>query len=134
MCEARFPTFRRVRVNILPGTTLTVRSIPAGTKIGEQPNGAEGTKVGEPKQANGRLWQNVDFDPQGTGGGVDGWVAASLIVPISLPTPTPVAVDCSNGYLPKMNIPGNDVWGIDWVPAVDGETRTYCFQLDTFVR
>src|SRR3989338_7988147 len=57
----------RIKVNILPNTTLTVRSTPAGDRVGTQPNGAEGTKVGEPRQANGRLWQNVDFDPPAGG-------------------------------------------------------------------
>ena len=137
MCEGGFQTFRRVRVNILPGTTLTVRSIPAGTKIGEQPNGAEGTKVGEPKQANGRLWQNVDFDPQGQDS-KDGWVAASLIVPISLPTPTPtptpVAVECAQGEIPPARggvFTGFEGWyGRDRVFIADGETHTWCFTVN----
>ena len=86
-------------VNILPNTTLTVRSTPAGDRIGTQPNGAEGTKVGEPQEANGRMWQQVDFDNSN----IDGWVAASLIVQISLPTPTPTPStppgDCPDGEL-----------------------------------
>src|SRR3989338_10328700 len=45
----------RIKVNILPNTTLTVRLSPAGDRVGTQPNGAEGTKVGEPRQASGRL-------------------------------------------------------------------------------
>src|SRR3989338_5144975 len=57
----------RIKVNILPNTTLTVRLSPAGDRVGTQPNGAEGTKVGEPRQASGRLWQNVDFDPPAGG-------------------------------------------------------------------
>ena len=66
-----------------------------------------------------------------------GILALLLIGPLTVsaaaassPTPSPTAVDCPDGYLPKMNRPGNDVWGIDWVPAIDGETRTYCFQLE----
>ena len=112
----------RIKVNILQGTTLTVRSSPAGTKIGEQANGAEGTKVGEPELANGRLWQNVDFDSD-----PDGWVAASLIVPIVIVQKP----DCPQGTLPKIALPSvGDAFGRDWVPIGDGETHTYCYNQD----
>ena len=102
---------------------------PAGTKIGEQPNDKEGTKVGEPKLANGRLWQNVDFD-----GEVDGWVAANLIIAVVMPSPipTPVAVECAQGELPLLDpTKSQGWWGVDRVSIGDGETHTYCFTVNT---
>ena len=127
----------KIRINLDTSFSLNVRRTPAGTKIGEQPNGKEGTKVGEPQQANGRLWQQVNFDQDPDGLPAQaGWVAASLIVSISslIPTPTPVAVDCAQGTLPRLNYTGDAVWGKDWVPIGDGEVHTYCFQLRTFSR
>src|SRR3989344_2445387 len=91
----------KIKVNLDTSFSLNVRRTPAGDRIGTQPNGAEGTKVGEPEQANGRMWQNVDFDPQGQDS-KDGWVAASLIVPVVIVKKP----DWPQGELPRMTRDG----------------------------
>lgn len=60
-------------------------------------------------------------------------------VPTPIPTPAPTPTGsfneaCPQGELPRLNIPGDTVWGLDWVPIGDGETHTYCFTLSTFSR
>ncbi|RME59259.1 hypothetical protein D6779_04720 [Candidatus Parcubacteria bacterium] len=66
-----------------------VQPEPPGTIRGVQPQGARGTVIGGPDNGSAYggsqfTWWKVDFDT-----GVDGWVAAQLIQPVSAsPTPT----------------------------------------------
>jgi hypothetical protein len=66
-----FAIAARIRIK----NNANVRDNPAGTVIGQQLIGQEGTAVAGPQQASNITWWQVDFDT-----GVDGWVDERFMV------------------------------------------------------
>ena len=90
----------RVRAN----GTVNVRQTAAGTLLGTQSSGSQGTVIGGPTVASlggtSYTWFNTNFDS-----GTDGWVAdigLTLVTAnppsISSVSPNPITADAANGY------------------------------------
>lgn len=79
----------------ISGGTFNIRQTPAGTVLGTQTTGAQGTIIGGPTVAvlsgTSYTWYNVNFLT-----GVDGWVADFGLIPVG-PTNLAVGIDVYSG-------------------------------------